>query len=112
MALSSDEITALQTFLANGGADLPAKVAKLEKNTGLAEDESESDGEAPETPTDTMTIGGIGYKFTAPTFRYNGTLYISADVVASNTANNAIKTALVAQQTTGGVFYPGILKKA
>lgn len=84
-----------------------ARIARLEKSTGLATDTAPEEVEVPETPTDTVTVSGKDYQFTAPSFTYNGTLYLSEDVLE----NNSLLTALVAQQTSGGIFYPGLLKE-
>jgi hypothetical protein len=86
-------------------AALTARVVRVEKNTGLATDSAPEEVEVPETPEETVTSGGNDYQFTAPSFTYNGTLYLSEDVLE----NTSLIAALVAQQTSGGTFYPGLL---
>lgn len=86
-----------------------ARTLKLERMEGISELAAEA-VVVPVTDATTFTAtdhSGVNYKFTQPSFIHQGTLYTSAEVIASG--SGALKNALVNAQYNGATFVPGLV---
>src|SRR6187399_603840 len=109
MALSGPQETALLTLLNTSFPALVARVLALEKHEGMNV-EDHTPAVAPTIPTDAFTVGEVDYKFTAGNFYHKGVLYVSADIMDDVEGNSDLLDELVAAQTDGETFVPGLLE--